>query len=131
MTGPKEMQWQDKHRWVWEQANGKIPEGMDIIFLDNNRLNCTLENLAMVSKAERVQLSKLKLRSDNREITLAGIAVVKHLLATHNLLEDRMGRKGHKSFVDTASRKRVLERNRTGQKLANNIPTETIYDTRD
>jgi hypothetical protein len=112
MTVTKKRQWEEKHRWIWEQANGKIPKGMIIIFLDKNPLNCTLENLAMVSKAESIQLSKLKLRSDNREITLAGIAVVKHLIATHNKLEKMIGPKAHKIFVNNTSKKRVWGRNK-------------------
>jgi hypothetical protein len=110
MTGPKRKRWQEKHRWIWEPANGKIPKGMNIIFLDNNPSNCTLKNLAMVSKAENVQLSKLKLRSDNREITLAGIAVVRHLLATHNRLEEMLGPKDHRLFINNESKKRVRGR---------------------
>jgi hypothetical protein len=109
-SGPYKKRWHKKSRWIWEQANGKIPEGMIIIFLDNNPLNCALENLAMVSRAEQVKLSQLNLRSDNKEITLAGIAVVKHLIAVHNQLEERLGKSGHKNFISNASRKRMRER---------------------
>jgi hypothetical protein len=115
MTGPKKKCWYEKHRWLWEQANGKIPEGMVIIFLDNNPLNCTLENLAVVSKAECVKLSQLKLRSDNREITLAGIAVVKHLLAIHSRLEERLGQKGHKQFINNESRRKIAKERAGGE----------------
>lgn len=41
-----------KHRWVWEQANGPIPEGSNITFRDGNRLNCSLDNLELVSRQE-------------------------------------------------------------------------------
>lgn len=41
-----------KHRWVWEQAHGAIPEGYNIMFRDGNRLNCSLDNLELVSRGE-------------------------------------------------------------------------------
>jgi hypothetical protein len=111
MHGPGAL-WVKKHRLVWEQNNGKIPTGMNIIFLDYNPLNCALENLAMISDAENTTLSHLGLRSDNPEITLTGIAIVKHLLATHKRLEKILGKKGHKNFINNESRKRVQERNK-------------------
>lgn len=37
-----------KHRHVWQQANGKIPARHVIRFLDNDRTNCSLENLICV-----------------------------------------------------------------------------------
>ena len=41
-----------KHRWVWEQAHGKIPKGHIIAFRDGNKQNCALENLQMMSLYE-------------------------------------------------------------------------------
>ena len=41
-----------KHRWVWEQANGPIPEGHNVMFRDGDRMNCNLENLELVSREE-------------------------------------------------------------------------------
>ena len=41
-----------KHRWVWEQAHGPIPKGYNIMFRDGNRLNCSLDNLELVSRGE-------------------------------------------------------------------------------
>lgn len=44
--------WQDnwvaKHRYVWEQAYGPIPEDHCIIFLDGNSKNCELSNLRCI-----------------------------------------------------------------------------------
>jgi hypothetical protein len=107
MTGPKEMRWQEKHHWIWEQANGKIPEGMHIIFLDRNPLNCTLENLAMISRAENLIMSQYGLHTDNPEATLAGIAVVKHLLTIHSRLKKTIGLEEHRRFVSRESAKRI------------------------
>lgn len=44
--------WQDiwvaKHRYVWEQAYGPIPEDHCIIFVDGNSKNCELSNLRCI-----------------------------------------------------------------------------------
>lgn len=39
-------------RYIWEQSNGPIPAGHNIIFKDRNTLNCNLDNLEMVSNAD-------------------------------------------------------------------------------
>lgn len=42
-----------KHRLLYEQHYGPIPEGMNIVFIDGNKENITIENLRMESKAEK------------------------------------------------------------------------------
>ena len=41
-----------KHRYVWEHANGPIPDGHNIAFRDGNRQNCDLSNLYLISREE-------------------------------------------------------------------------------
>ena len=43
-----------KHRFIWEESNGKIPAGMNLIFKDNNPLNVKLDNLMLVTRAENM-----------------------------------------------------------------------------
>ena len=104
--------WELKHRLLYEKANGKIPKGFVILFLDGNRLNTDIENLALITIAERVKLAQYGLLSKNREITLAGIAIVRHELATHDMLRKKMGVKEHKRFVNNESGKRCRQRKR-------------------
>lgn len=40
-----------KHRYVWEQANGPIPENHVVMFRDGNRMNCDLSNLCLISRS--------------------------------------------------------------------------------
>ena len=40
-----------KHRYIWEEAHGPLPDGMVIKFLDGDRTNCALENLEAVPRA--------------------------------------------------------------------------------
>ena len=110
MTGPQNERWKEKHRWIWEKAYGKIPLRMEIIFLDNNPQNCTLENLAMLTKAEKLHMGQKYLFSDDREVTLAGIAIVRHSLAIHNRIKKTFGIEEHKKFVSRESEKRTRKR---------------------
>lgn len=41
-----------KHRWLWEKANGPIPEGCSIAFINQDRTDIRIENLMLVSNAE-------------------------------------------------------------------------------
>ena len=49
--------WELKHRVIWEQHNGKIKNGMVVIFRDNNPLNCTIDNLMLISKGENIKMN--------------------------------------------------------------------------
>lgn len=44
-----------KHRWLWEQAHGPIPNGYNVQFKDGNPLNCVLDNLYLISKAKQLR----------------------------------------------------------------------------
>lgn len=71
-----------KHRLVWEEAHGHIPPGCNIIFLDGNRQNCDIKNLAIVTKQEHQQMTKRNLRSEIPQMTEIGIAIAKAGVAT-------------------------------------------------
>lgn len=47
-----EGKWEMLHRLIWQLHNGEIPEKMKITFIDGNSLNCSIENLEMVSCAD-------------------------------------------------------------------------------
>jgi len=44
-----------KHRYVWEQANGPIPDGHCVAFRDGNHGNCDLSNLYLLSRADNAR----------------------------------------------------------------------------
>lgn len=69
--------WELKHRIVWEENNGPIPEGYIIIFKDGNKTNVNIDNLALVSRAEHLELTRSKLRSSNPALTETGISIAK------------------------------------------------------
>jgi hypothetical protein len=49
-----------KHRVTWEQHNGPIPKGHAIRFKDNNKQNCDINNLYLISQYENLMLNKYK-----------------------------------------------------------------------
>lgn len=48
-----------------------------VIFRDGNRLNCDISNLTLISKTENAALNKLGLRSEDPDLTDAGINLVR------------------------------------------------------
>ena len=65
-----------KHYLVWEQHNGPVPKGYILRFLDGNRQNCDISNLALVSVSEKLILSKMQ-RTTNPELHKTQILVAK------------------------------------------------------
>lgn len=53
--------WELLHRWMWEQVHGEIPKGYNIIFKNNNPEDCTIDNLAIVSKQQHIEIQRLNL----------------------------------------------------------------------
>lgn len=53
--------WEPKHRWLWVQENGPIPNGQVIIFKDGNKQNITVDNLMLVSRREMAVINKKKM----------------------------------------------------------------------
>ena len=66
-----------KHRVIWEEHFGSIPNGYNVIFKDRNKLNLDINNLALVSKAQMLILNQEKLIYDNPNLTEVGINISK------------------------------------------------------
>ena len=64
-----------KHRYVWEQANGPIPDGYVIKFVDGDRANCDLSNLKLISKQEMCRQRMLAEPEEHRKARQAKIRV--------------------------------------------------------
>lgn len=47
--------WELVHKRVWIDANGPIPRGHCIWFKDQNKANCSLENLELITQAENMR----------------------------------------------------------------------------
>jgi hypothetical protein len=46
-----ERRYVQKHRWLWEQLNGPVPQGMALKSLDGNRTNCDPANWVVIPRA--------------------------------------------------------------------------------
>ena len=65
--------WVQKHRWLWEQANGEIPEGSMIIFLDRDRSNLDIANLYCINRKIHTIMIRNGWFTKDRELTLTAI----------------------------------------------------------
>lgn len=83
--------WKQKHRAVWEKEKGKIPEGMYVLFLDSNKLNCNIENLALVTKSELLIINKKRLIHNNAELTSTGLNVAKLIDRVNKVKKGKKG----------------------------------------
>ena len=80
--------WILKHRYIYEQHYGKIPEGYNVIFLDGNRQNTDISNLKLVSKYEDLIMNNNNLFSKDKEITETGTIIANVIGKTNRLGSD-------------------------------------------
>jgi len=73
--------WAFKHRLLWEEAHGPVPEDMVVTFLDGNKMHCTLDNLAVVTKSVHCRLNKCGLRGDTPELGRVAVLTAEILTA--------------------------------------------------
>jgi hypothetical protein len=55
----KDSHWELLQRHVWTQANGEIPKGCVINFIDGNYLNCELSNLQVKTRGEMAVMNSI------------------------------------------------------------------------
>lgn len=83
--------WVLKHVYLWEQATGqKVPKDSIVTFLDGNKRNFDINNLACITKNENARLNNLGLRSEFAEITQANVNLVR---LNNKILEKKRGDK--------------------------------------
>ncbi len=74
--------WRLKHQIVWEEHHGPIPKGKIVIFLNGNKQDIRIDNLALIDKKVNVRLNQNGMRYEEPEITRAAIAVAELMAAT-------------------------------------------------
>lgn len=52
--------WVLEHRWVWEQANGPVPDDCVLVAEDGNMRNTDLANLKLVTKDEHCRRNQVR-----------------------------------------------------------------------
>lgn len=79
--------WEFKHKIVWRLEKGEIPEGKILTFLDGNKLNTNVSNLALITNDENLQMNRARLRSSEAECTKSGILVARLAVSTHKRIK--------------------------------------------
>ena len=67
--------WKAKHKIIWEEVNGEIPEGHVLIFADGDKQNIRQENLLLVSMGQLAVLNRFGLIQQDAEATKVGVTV--------------------------------------------------------
>ena len=67
----------EKHRIIYEQYHGPIPEGHIVLFADRNKKNFDIDNLMLVSRRMLAILNKNGLITQDANITRIGVEVAK------------------------------------------------------
>jgi len=75
--------WRLSHVLNWEAVHGPIPDGCRLVFLDGNKQNTAVDNLALVSVAEHLAMNRAGLRFDDPELTRVGVSLAKLKVATY------------------------------------------------
>jgi hypothetical protein len=73
--------WVGEHRLIWEAANGPIPAGHVVVFLDADKGNIVLENLRCVHKSVIQYMNKTGLNGTSGEARKAAI-LTSEIMAT-------------------------------------------------
>lgn len=67
--------WKLKHHLVWEEANGPIPKGHMIVFLNQDKTDTRLENLKLVKRSLMAIANKNGLIREDAEHTKTGLLI--------------------------------------------------------
>jgi hypothetical protein len=79
--------WEFKHRLVYIEHFGAVPESHIVCFKDNDRLNCSPDNLVLTSRAESVVINRMQLGNVPAELkeTVSHLARLK--IAIHGKIK--------------------------------------------
>ena len=56
--------WQQLHVYLWEKKYGEVSAGYIVRFKDGNHLNCKIENLELITRAQHLRKNSPKVRPD-------------------------------------------------------------------
>ena len=69
-----------KHRLIWEEHNGPIPKGYNIQFRDKNPLNCSIENLYMISRSMQMSENTIMRYPESLRTAIKRVSKIKKLI---------------------------------------------------
>lgn len=85
--GPPQKRWRGKHRVIWEEEYGEIPEGHLIIFLDGDKQNLELDNLKLINRQQLQALNRNGWKFDDKELTETGLLLANLSISMHAKLK--------------------------------------------
>lgn len=81
--------WELKHKVIYEEVHGKVPDGCVVTFLDGDITNLKIDNLEAITMGESLLLNRSKLRFVDADLTRTGILIVKVKQARSNLIKSK------------------------------------------
>lgn len=69
--------WRPVQALIWEKHFGPVPKGKNVIFLDGNKRNFDINNLACIDNAEHLEMIRRDLRTDNSELSRVGVNIAR------------------------------------------------------
>ena len=87
--------WKLKHKLIYEQHYGPLPEGGIILFADGNKSNFDIDNLILTTQREMMAMNKHQFCSNDPELTKTGMAIVRLKLA---IQDKERGKNGSNSM---------------------------------
>ncbi|HEL2553014.1 TPA: HNH endonuclease [Streptococcus suis] len=69
--------WEYLHRQTWEKHHGLVPDGHSVVFLDGDKTNWDISNLACLSKNEVARMNQDGLFASDADLTKVGIGYTK------------------------------------------------------
>jgi hypothetical protein len=128
-SGSPKKRWKGKHVIIWEKANGPVPKGCVVYFIDGNKENFKLSNLRMISRAELSVMNHIRHYSDNKDIAKAElviaavkVAISKRKQGTFNGVKKRL-----MIFINGTGRKVYVSHGKTKGKVRYYAVRENDY----
>ena len=81
--------WELKHRVIWEQHHGPIPEGRIIRFRDGNRENFDIDNLVLIDKQVNMEMVRTKMSKPPAELFDSAVLVSRLNVETRKKHDNR------------------------------------------
>ena len=76
--------WEYIHRLIWEEAHGKLPRHVPVVFLNQNKDDLRLENLMAITRGDLATLNHTMKLSTDAEINKTMIVAAKLKSAIYN-----------------------------------------------
>ena len=81
--------WRAKHKVIWENKYGKIPEEHVLLFADGNKLNLNLDNLLLITRRQLLVMNRKKLIQNDIELTKSGVIIADVLIKMADRLKNK------------------------------------------